>query len=209
MSLTYVIPDLHGRFDLLRDALAKIEDHAAGNFGILFANTGRAGVVYLVRSALGAHPQRSYTVEPGRQLSDHWAIAAGGSYDLSVSGPNGFLRAFKGSLGGYARADLAITCQYDVADSGVVLKIANRGSFTSSVTVTNSYTRQTISHVLAAGKSTSFAMPLAELFGWYDLFVTVSQDPGFIWQLSGHVENGRDSISDPAMGGAAVMGWID
>ena len=30
MSLTYVIPDLHGRFDLLVDMLAKIEAHAAG-----------------------------------------------------------------------------------------------------------------------------------------------------------------------------------
>jgi serine/threonine protein phosphatase 1 len=37
MSLTYVIPDLHGRFDLLRDALAKIADHAAGNSGLIVA----------------------------------------------------------------------------------------------------------------------------------------------------------------------------
>jgi serine/threonine protein phosphatase 1 len=37
MSLTYVIPDLHGRFDLARDALTKIADHAAGNFGIIVA----------------------------------------------------------------------------------------------------------------------------------------------------------------------------
>jgi calcineurin-like phosphoesterase family protein len=35
MSLTYAIPDLHGRFDLLRDALAKIVDHAAGNTGTI------------------------------------------------------------------------------------------------------------------------------------------------------------------------------
>src|ERR1700712_4316081 len=37
MSLTYVIPDLHGRFDLLRDALAKIAEHAAGNAGTVVA----------------------------------------------------------------------------------------------------------------------------------------------------------------------------
>ena len=35
MSLTYVIPDLHGRFDLLRETLAKIADHAAGNTGTI------------------------------------------------------------------------------------------------------------------------------------------------------------------------------
>jgi serine/threonine protein phosphatase 1 len=37
LRLTYVIPDLHGRFDLLCDALAKIAGHAAGNFGIIVA----------------------------------------------------------------------------------------------------------------------------------------------------------------------------
>jgi serine/threonine protein phosphatase 1 len=35
MSLTYVIPDLHGRFDLLSDMLAKIEAHAAGKAGTI------------------------------------------------------------------------------------------------------------------------------------------------------------------------------
>src|SRR3954468_14499010 len=33
MSLTYVIPDLHGRFDLLREMLVNIEAHAAGSIG--------------------------------------------------------------------------------------------------------------------------------------------------------------------------------
>jgi serine/threonine protein phosphatase 1 len=37
VSLTYAIPDLHGRFDLLRDALAGIADHAAGKIGTLVA----------------------------------------------------------------------------------------------------------------------------------------------------------------------------
>ena len=37
MSLTYVIPDLHGRFDLLRDALARIKDHAVGKAGAIVA----------------------------------------------------------------------------------------------------------------------------------------------------------------------------
>src|SRR5436305_1970487 len=37
VSLTYAIPDLHGRFDLLCDALAKIEEHAAGRSGTIVA----------------------------------------------------------------------------------------------------------------------------------------------------------------------------
>jgi serine/threonine protein phosphatase 1 len=37
MSLTYVIPDLHGRFDLLRDALAAIADRADADPGLIVA----------------------------------------------------------------------------------------------------------------------------------------------------------------------------
>jgi serine/threonine protein phosphatase 1 len=37
MSLTYVVPDLHGRFDLLHEALAGIADHAAGSTGTIVA----------------------------------------------------------------------------------------------------------------------------------------------------------------------------
>jgi serine/threonine protein phosphatase 1 len=35
MSLTYVIPDIHGRFDLLSEALHRVHEHAAGNGGTL------------------------------------------------------------------------------------------------------------------------------------------------------------------------------
>jgi phospholipase C len=31
--------------------------------------------------------------------------------------------------------------------------------------------------------------------------VTVESDPAFEYRSAGHLENGRDSISDPAMGG--------
>jgi len=35
MSLTYVIPDLHGRYDLLRDALAEITASSGGRAGVI------------------------------------------------------------------------------------------------------------------------------------------------------------------------------
>jgi serine/threonine protein phosphatase 1 len=37
MKLTYVIPDIHGRSDLLRDGLALVAAHARGGFGTLIA----------------------------------------------------------------------------------------------------------------------------------------------------------------------------
>jgi len=38
-------------------------------------------------------------------------------------------------------------------------------------------------------------------FGWYDIAVEADADPQFLRRLAGHVENGRDSASDPAFGG--------
>jgi serine/threonine protein phosphatase 1 len=37
MSFTYVVPDIHGRFDLLCDGLAEISAHAAGRIGTIVA----------------------------------------------------------------------------------------------------------------------------------------------------------------------------
>jgi phospholipase C len=47
---------------------------------------------------------------------------------------------------------------------------------------------------------------LQQTHGWYDLTATVDTDAGFKWQLAGHVESGRASISDPAMGRATANG---
>jgi hypothetical protein len=35
----------------------------------------------------------------------------------------------------------------------------------------------------------------------YDFVITVASDQGFSYELAGHLETGKDSISDPAMGG--------
>ena len=48
-------------------------------------------------------------------------------------------------------------------------------------------------------------LTLNALHGWYDLIVTVGEDPTFNYRLAGHVETGRDSFSDPALGGLVTL----
>jgi phospholipase C len=43
---------------------------------------------------------------------------------------------------------------------------------------------------------------LHKSFGWYDLKVRVDSDASFQRQLAGHVETGKPSVSDPAIGAA-------
>ena len=42
--------------------------------------------------------------------------------------------------------------------------------------------------------------PLSDSHGWYDFTVEIAQEATFARRLAGHVENGKDSISDPALG---------
>jgi phospholipase C len=35
---------------------------------------------------------------------------------------------------------------------------------------------------------------------WYDFIVTSDSDSGFYRRVAGHVETGRDSLTDPGMG---------
>ena len=51
---------------------------------------------FQVRSGNTSDGPWTYTVEAGQSLSDSWAVGPSnqGKYDLSVYGPNGFLRSF-------------------------------------------------------------------------------------------------------------------
>jgi phospholipase C len=51
---------------------------------------------------------------------------------------------------------------------------------------------------LAAGQSRRVAVPIAASHHWYDL--AVDGPDGFLRRFAGHVETGRPSWSDPAMG---------
>jgi phospholipase C len=57
----------------------------------------------------------------------------------------------------------------------------------------NHYGTGTSSYTVAAGKSVHHDFATCD--GWYDLSTTVDTDPMFLRRYSGHVENGRPSIT--------------
>ena len=171
-----------------------------GAFAIEFANAGLATAVFHVRSGNGADGPRTYTVEPHKQLADSWDVAAIGAsdYGVSVYGPNGFFRAFKGGVSD-TRAKLGVRATYNETSVAITLKLSNEGAQPARVHVLDKYTGNTIELDLKPHQSASKSWPLTLTFGWYDLLITVDQDPGFECQLAGHLETGQASISDPAM----------
>ena len=158
-----------------------------------FHNPGRAAAVFLARSADPAHPPRTYTVEPGKALADTWAH--GGRYDVSVHGPNGFHRRFAGT----ADAGVVVPGRYERLE--LVLEVRNPGTAPAEVTFKDRYGAAAARLTVRPGRTATHRRPLARTRGWYDVTVTVAGAAGFEARYAGHVENGKDSISDPGMGG--------
>jgi phospholipase C len=168
---------------------------------LVFENTGDAAAVFQVRSGNALDLPRSYTVEANKSLADAWTVKE--SYDLSVYGPNGFFRSFKGSVAARTmRARLDIRASYETSDHGVItLRIVNSGEHTAKVSVVDAYTGKELNELLAPREDMDHDWTLSTTHGWYDLIVRVAADEAFEYRLAGHVETGRDSMSDPALGG--------
>jgi phospholipase C len=197
-------------YELRVDGSANV---ASGAFRIDFKNTGEAGACFQVRSGNPAEGPWTYTVEAGKSLSNSWNLAPGqGKYDLSVFGPNGFFRQFRGAVARNAAVDLDVDVRYDVDDLALVLRITNQARVPCKIKVDNAYDTKSLVDVLPRGRSLEKRWPLKSSFGWYDLTVKVDSDANFLRRFAGHLENGRDSVSDPALGGVAIddhHGWAD
>jgi phospholipase C len=179
-------------------------DASSSTVGLTFSNIGHAAAVFQVRSGNAADPVRFYTVEPGKSLAGTWGAAP--SYDLSVYGPNGFIRFFKGSIGSNAAA-LDVRSSYGSEDDRGTIKwrITNVSAKPAEVTVLDAYTGESSSRLLAPNASLEDKVSLDQFHGWYDFIVTVAEDPNFGYRLAGHVETGKDSFSDPALGGLVTL----
>ena len=54
---------------------------------------------------------------------------------------------------------------------------------------------------LQPGQLFRLTLNLEDSFGWYDFSIATAGDTSFLRRLSGHVETGAHSFSDPAIGG--------
>ncbi|HVZ72590.1 MAG TPA: phospholipase C, phosphocholine-specific [Polyangia bacterium] len=181
-------------------------DDAAGTVAVAFSNTGKSAAVFQVRSTNDANSPWTYTVGAGDHVDETWAFRADGetAYDLSIYGPNGFLRTFAGKLSGPGAAhpaNLVVESQYHAGFSAITLVVRNAGEALSIVRVSDGYGDEDLTRPLRPGEAFERTWTLERSAGWYDLLVEVESDHTFERRLAGHVEDGRDSFSDPAIGG--------
>lgn len=175
---------------------------SAGQVRLSFHNTGDAGAVFHVRDALSVTVPRYYTVEARKRLDDTWTVSPDGTYDLAVHGPNGYLRACKGTLGGAALAQISVDTTVERSRQTLKVELVNLGTTSVRLVFTDGYSGEKLRHHhLEPMEAHGLNLETAERGGWYDLTIEVEGDSSFHYQLAGHIENGRDSITDPLMGG--------
>jgi phospholipase C len=71
--------------------------------------------------------------------------------------------------------------------------------------VLDAYTGKSVSQLLPSHQTFQDELQLDRFGGWYDLIVKVSGDASFNYQLAGHVQTGKDSITDPALGSLVTL----
>ncbi|MFF7057067.1 phosphocholine-specific phospholipase C [Achromobacter spanius] len=178
-----------------------------GAMWLLFSNTGKQAAVFHVydRLHLDRLPRR-YTVEPDKQLEGSWDTAAdGGKYDLWVLGPNGYHRHFAGdlALARTSQLDPEIRVCYDIANGDLYVSFINSGKVDCTFEVTpNAYytNNERWTLTVPAGAKVEQHWALEGSGHWYDFTARLVEDPAYLRRFAGHVETGKPSVTDPAMG---------
>ncbi|APE21494.1 MULTISPECIES: phosphocholine-specific phospholipase C [Streptomyces] len=171
-------------------------DIAAGKFRLTFSGGPAAGAQFYVTSANRTDAPWTYTAEAAKSISDTWNTTySKGVTDLTVHGPNGFVRRFR-SPGKTAVPE--VTARHNATTGQLDLTFTNAGT-TATVTLTNAYGGTPATLTVAKGATVTRAVDVSAAHRWYDITVTSSASTDYVRRLAGHVETGAPSQSDPAI----------
>ncbi|MEW9532201.1 phosphocholine-specific phospholipase C [Microbispora sp. NPDC049125] len=167
------------------DAWARVRGRSVE---ISMGNTGSASAHLSLYGYLGelARPSH-YDVLGGAREVIYFPCP---SYDLVLTGPNGFRREFRGGPGD----PVEVTSAIDAATRTIEIAVANTAGSPVEVTITPlAYGGAPRSLRLAPGGAAR--VPWHAPDGWYDVLVALAGGGGFARRLMGHIENGRPSVT--------------
>ncbi|MBV9315458.1 MAG: phospholipase C, phosphocholine-specific [Pseudonocardia sp.] len=147
---------------------------------------------------------------PSSQLLNPAATSAvpltvSGSYDVSVHGPNGFLRQFRGVATGAGGIEVTLSTAGGPTSPTLRWAIINNGPSSAKVQLSDALAGQParVIGVNAGETHTEEWDATASAFGWYDLSFGVDGDPHFLRRFAGHLENGKPSRTYPGIAASA------
>ncbi|MER5957334.1 phospholipase C, phosphocholine-specific [Streptomyces sp. NPDC001893] len=145
-----------------------------------------------------------YTVDAGGTATDFFNIGAGygaGAYDITMAGPNRFLRRFTGDATKAGKA-IEVAARFAVESgtgkTAIWFRLTNSGSAAAQFTITSNNYRSDgpWNYTVPAGGSTEdFFNAVANQNGWYDFTITSSTDTTWSRRYTGHIETGAASVS--------------
>jgi phospholipase C len=163
-----------------------------------------AGVSFLVyaRKKDDMHVT-SYAVLPGDNIKNSWNINdfENSNYHISVHGPNGFFREFKGNNDD-PLINIACNYQHEVNDpkkltGNIEINFQNENN-KNTIEINDHYTKTT------QNISSIIVLDLSKTYGWYDFTVKIKGNNLFEKRYAGRVETGKESFTDPMMGGMMI-----
>ncbi|MBR7826900.1 phospholipase C, phosphocholine-specific [Actinospica sp. MGRD01-02] len=137
-------------------------------------------------------------------VTDFFNIGTGygaGAYDLTMTGPNRFLRRFQGNAttaGKYTEVTSHYAVSPNLNEQSLWLTMTNTGTSSVTFTVTSNHYRSDgpWTYSVAAGASVSdYWNQVAYCNGWYDFTITVSSDSSWSRRFTGHIETGAASVT--------------
>lgn len=143
----------------------------------------------------------SSRTEPVKASVEIGAGVGGGKYDLTIVGPNRFMRRFAGDTNAAGRAAQVQAVYHDGGFGPrpkLLLRLINTGpkSVTFTVTAQNySHDRPQTYHVPPHGTAVHSVNPLRVSNGWYDLIVRLRGDSSWSRHYVGHLEDGSASVT--------------
>ncbi|WMX47208.1 phospholipase C, phosphocholine-specific [Streptomyces roseicoloratus] len=171
-------------------------DVTAGTFRLTLSGGPSAGAQFYITSANRTDVPWTYTTEPGTSLSDTWNTRySKGLTDLTVHGPNGFLRRFR-SPGKTPVPE--VRARHNATTGALDLTFTNPGPSTT-VTITNAYEGTPKTLTVPQNATTTHTLALTASARWYDVTITSASTPDYLRRLAGHVETGAPGVTDPAI----------
>jgi phospholipase C len=106
-----------------------------------------------------------------------------------------------------AKPQPEVEARSDRVHGELLVRLVNRGAVAASFELQAlKYSDEPAQlHRVAAGAALELRLPLAASQHWYDYGIKLRELAGFSRRLAGHVETGEHSVSDPALGGPALL----
>ena len=188
-----IIPQEKGmrrRRPLPYDTRLRLEATAQG-VRLHIANPANIGVVCTTFWNGSAELPHHYTVGAGAELEDMIELPEHQKLALILYGPDGFIRTVSGQGDSYLHLGSEGEKSGDLA-----LILHNTDHQTLAIHIHDlSYGVESRQFQLTPGETRRLSWPLANSHHWYELKVRTATHS---WRLAGHVEDGKESCSDPA-----------